>query len=53
MFASNNDLLYSRLMQDLQHKTFPPYMPKNGEAYMNPKQRGHFKKVPKALKEEL
>lgn len=38
---------------DLLHKTFPPYVPKMGEEYMNPKQRSHFKKVLEALKEEL
>jgi len=38
---------------DLLHKTFPPYVPKKGEEYMNPKQRSHFKKVLEALKEEL
>jgi len=40
-------------MQDLLHKTFPPYVPKKGEEYMNPEQRSHFKKVLEALKEEL
>lgn len=53
MFASNNDLPYSRLMQDLLHKTFPPYVSNKGEEYMNPKQRSHFKKVLEAQKEEL
>lgn len=24
-------------MEDLLHKTFPPYVPKKGEEYMNPK----------------
>ena len=38
---------------ELQHKTFPPYMPKKGEEYMNPAQREHFKAVLGALKLEL
>jgi len=38
---------------ELLHKTFPPYLPKKGEEYMNPKQRAHFKKVLEALKVEL
>ena len=35
------------------HKTFPPYVPKKGEEYMNPKQRAHFKRILEALKQEL
>ena len=38
---------------DLLHQTFPPYVSKKGEEYMNPKQWGHFKKILEALKEEL
>ena len=38
---------------DLLHRTFPPYLPKKGEGYMSPMQRGHFKKVLEALKKEL
>ena len=38
---------------DLLHKTLPPYVPKKGEEYMNPKQRAHFKAILGALKEEL
>ena len=38
---------------ELQHRTFPPYAPKKGEQYMNPRQRAHFKKILVALKEEL
>jgi len=38
---------------ELQHKTFPPYAPKKGEQYMNPRQRAHFRKMLEALKEEL
>jgi DnaK suppressor protein len=37
----------------LLHKTFPPYLQKRGEEYMNPKQRAHFKMVLDALKVEL
>jgi len=38
---------------ELLHKTLPPYTPKKGEEYMNPRQRAHFKKILVALKEEL
>ena len=38
---------------ELLHKTFPPYVPKQGEEYMNPKQRVHFKKVLESLKGDL
>jgi DnaK suppressor protein len=38
---------------ELQHKTFPPYAPKKGEEYMNPRQLAHFRKMLEALKEEL
>jgi len=38
---------------DSLHKTFPPYLPKKGEEYMNPRQRSHFKKVLQALKKDL
>jgi len=38
---------------DLLHKTTPPYAPKKGEEYMNPRQREHFRKMLGALKEEL
>ena len=38
---------------EILHKTSPPYSPKKGENYMNPKQRAHFKKILRALKEEL
>jgi len=38
---------------ELLHKTFPPYVPKKGEEYMNPKQRVHFKKVLESLKGDL
>ena len=38
---------------ELQHKTLPPYTPKKGEQYMNPKQRAHFRKMLEILKNEL
>ncbi|HEY6239735.1 MAG TPA: RNA polymerase-binding protein DksA [Burkholderiales bacterium] len=38
---------------ELLHKTFPPYLPKKGEEYMNPRQREHFKRVLETLKVEL
>ena len=38
---------------ELLHKTFPPYAPKRGEEYMNPRQRAHFRKVLEMLKEEM
>ena len=30
---------------ELLHKTLPPHVPKEGEKYMNSKQRSHFKKM--------
>ena len=39
--------------QLLHHKTFPPYVPKKGEEYMNGKQLAHFRKILEALKGEL
>jgi RNA polymerase-binding transcription factor len=38
---------------ELLHKAFPPYLPKKGEDYMNPRQRSHFKTMLTALKQEL
>jgi DnaK suppressor protein len=38
---------------DSLHRKFPPYLPKKGEEYMNPRQRSHFKQVLEALKQEL
>jgi DnaK suppressor protein len=35
------------------HTQFKPYQPKKGEAYMNPKQLEHFRKILSTLKEEL
>jgi DnaK suppressor protein len=35
------------------HKTFPPYVPKKGEKYMNSKQRAHFRKILESVKEDL
>ena len=61
-YSSFRYLVSSRTSLDLQsggsalellHKTFPPYVPKKGEEYMNPKQRVHFKKILESLKEDL
>ena len=38
---------------DALRKTFPPYAAKKGEAYMNPKQRTHFRAILESLKSEL
>jgi DnaK suppressor protein len=38
---------------ELLQKSFPPYLPKKGEEYMNPGQRAHFRKVLEALKVDL
>jgi len=38
---------------ELQHKTLPPYTPKKGEQYMNPRQRAHFRKMLEMQKQEL
>jgi DnaK suppressor protein len=35
------------------HKTFAPYTPKKGEAYMNAKQLAHFRKILEDWKAEL
>ena len=35
------------------HTQFKPYQAKKGEAYMNPRQLDHFRKILSALKEEL
>ena len=35
------------------HKTFPPYLPKRGEEYMNLRQRSYFKQILESLKIEL
>ena len=39
--------------QQLHHKTFPPYVAKKGEEYMNKKQLAHFRNILEALKVEL
>ena len=39
--------------QLLRHKTFPPYVAKKGEEYMNKKQLAHFRNILEALKVEL
>ncbi|MCX8087411.1 MAG: RNA polymerase-binding protein DksA [Rhodocyclaceae bacterium] len=41
------------MAEDFLHKQFPPYTPKKGEEYMNPKQLAHFRQILEALKEEL
>lgn len=41
------------MAEDFLHKQFPPYVPKKGEEYMNPKQLAHFRKILEALREEL
>ncbi|MFN4148285.1 MAG: RNA polymerase-binding protein DksA [Rhodocyclaceae bacterium] len=41
------------MAEETLHKQFPPYVPKKGEEYMNPKQRAHFKKILETLKAEL
>ena len=38
---------------ELQQKSVPPYVPKKGEEYMNPKQREHFRAILEAVKREL
>jgi DnaK suppressor protein len=38
---------------NLAHKTFSPYVPRAGEAYMGRKGLAHFRKVLQAQKEEL
>jgi DnaK suppressor protein len=35
------------------HTPFKPYAPKKGEAYMNPKQLEHFRRILSSLKNEL
>ena len=39
--------------QLLHHKSFPPYVPKKGEEYMNKKQLAHFRSILGAIKVEL
>ncbi|MFN3883381.1 MAG: RNA polymerase-binding protein DksA [Rhodocyclaceae bacterium] len=41
------------MAEETLHKQFPPYVPKKGEEYMNPKQLAHFKKILETLKAEL
>ena len=38
---------------ELQPRTFPAYVAKKGEEYMNPKQREHFRMMLETLKQEL
>ena len=39
--------------QLLHHKSFPPYVPKKGEEYMNKRQLAHFRSILESLKVEL
>ncbi len=42
------------MAEDLLHKKqFPPYAAKKGEAYMNDKQKAHFREILQSLREEL
>ena len=41
------------MAEELLHKHFPPYVPKNGEDYMSAKQLAHFRKILETLKKEL
>ncbi|WP_126445557.1 RNA polymerase-binding protein DksA [Sulfuricystis multivorans] len=41
------------MAEETLHKQFPPYTPKKGEEYMNPKQLAHFKMILESLKAEL
>ncbi|MFT3850524.1 MAG: RNA polymerase-binding protein DksA [Propionivibrio sp.] len=39
--------------EELIHKQFAPYVPKNGEEYMSAKQLAHFRTILETLKSEL
>ena len=39
--------------QKLHKKTFPPYVAKKGEEYMNAKQQAHFRAILSSIKDEL
>ncbi len=41
------------MVAEFHTQQFKPYHPKKGEAYMNPKQLEHFRKMLSALKDEL
>lgn len=41
------------MAEELLHKHFPPYEPKQGEEYMSAKQLAHFRKILETLKKEL
>ncbi|QRM19946.1 RNA polymerase-binding protein DksA [Dechloromonas sp. TW-R-39-2] len=41
------------MAEELLHKHFPPYEPKEGEEYMSAKQLAHFRKILETLKKEL
>ena len=54
-FWYQDALFFCDLECELQllQKTFPAYVPKKGEEYMNPRQREHFKSMLESLKQEL
>ncbi|MBU3696810.1 RNA polymerase-binding protein DksA [Dechloromonas sp.] len=41
------------MADNLLHKHFTPYQPKDSEAYMSTKQLAHFRKILESLKKEL
>lgn len=41
------------MAEELLHKHFPPYQPKQGEEYMSAKQLAHFRNMLETLKKEL
>ncbi|HZX33363.1 MAG TPA: RNA polymerase-binding protein DksA [Rhodocyclaceae bacterium] len=41
------------MAEELLHKHFPPYEPKQGEEYMSAKQLAHFRNMLETLKKEL
>ena len=41
------------MADELLHKNFAPYQPKDGEEYMSAEQLAHFRKILEALKKEL
>jgi RNA polymerase-binding transcription factor len=54
-FLVSRRIVFGHLEHELQlqQKTYPAYMPKKGEEYMNPRQREHFKSMLETLKQEL
>ncbi|MCX8145552.1 MAG: RNA polymerase-binding protein DksA [Azovibrio sp.] len=41
------------MAEELLHKHFAPYIPKDGEEYMNPAQLQHFRNILESIKKEL